>query len=164
MELVTPNLGLIIWMTLSFSALLWILTKYAWKPVLKMLKEREDTIENALLAAEKTKEEMLNLKSRHEELLKEAKEEKASILREARKIKDSIVEEAKTKATEEANNIIETAKESIHYEKMAAITDLKNQVAKLSIEISEKILRQELTKDKKQEEFINKLVEEAKFN
>lgn len=164
MELVTPNLGLIFWMTISFIFLLLVLGKYAWKPVMKSLKDREHRIADALNEAEKAHEEMKQLKFSNEELLKEAKEERDGILREARKVRETIIEEARDKANVEAERIIENAKASIHYEKMAAITELKNQIAILSIEIAEKIMSQELAKDDNQKKLIDKLLGEANFN
>ena len=164
MELVTPNIGLVFWMTLAFGILLFILGKFAWKPIMKMIKERENTIEEALQTAEKTKLEMANLQLSNEKLLKEAKEEREALLREARKIKDGIVLEAKHKATDEANKIIESARLSIQNEKMAAITELKNQIASLSIEIAEKILKAELADKDKQNLLINKFLDEVKLN
>jgi len=164
MELVTPNIGLLFWMTLSFGILLFILGKYAWKPVMKMIKEREKTIEEALQSAEKTKQEMASLHVSNEKLLKEAKEERELLLREARKIRDGIISEAKQKAIDEANLILETARQNIQNEKMAAIIELKNQIASLSIEIAEKILTAELVDKEKQNQLINKLLEEVKLN
>lgn len=164
MELVTPNLGLIFWMTLSFLFLLLILGKYAWKPVMKMLKEREHRIEEALTQADKAREEMKQLKFSNEQLLKEAKEQRDDILREARKIKEAIVEEAREKANAEANRILENTRESIHFEKMAAITDLKNEIASLSVEIAEKILNEELSDKEKQAKLINRLLGDVHFN
>ncbi len=164
MELVTPGIGLIFWMTLSFGIVLFILKKFAWKPILKSLRDREDTIDEALNAANKARDEMKQLQFSNEELLKEAKEERDGILRDARKVKESIIEDSKTKANEEANRIVESAKESIQNEKMAAMTDLKNQLATLSIEIAEKILKEELSEDKKQKEYVQKLIDDVKFN
>jgi len=164
MELVTPNIGLLFWMTLSFGILLFILGKDAWKPVMKMIKEREKTIEEALQSAEKTKQEMASLHVSNEKLLKEAKEERELLLREARKIRDGIISEAKQKAIDEANLILETARQNIQNEKMAAIIELKNQIASLSIEIAEKILTAELVDKEKQNQLINKLLEEVKLN
>ncbi|MEI6764993.1 MAG: F0F1 ATP synthase subunit B [Bacteroidota bacterium] len=164
MELVTPHLGLIFWMTLTFLLLLIILRKFAWKPVMTSLKEREDRIENALHEAEKAREEMKQLKFSNEQLLKDAKEERDALLREARKIREAIVEEAKTKANTEAMRIVDAAKESLQYEKMAALTELKNQIAILSIEIAEKILQAELEKDDKQKVWIEKLLKDIHFN
>lgn len=164
MELVTPHIGLIFWMTLSFALLIYILGKFAWKPVMKALKERENSINDALKAADKAREEMSQLAFSNEQLIKEAKEERDVLLRDARKIRDNVIDEAKTKAEEEAKRIIETAKENIHFEKMAAITDLKNQLAILSIEIAEKILKEELSKSEKQKELMDKLLNEINFN
>lgn len=164
MELVTPNIGLIFWMTLSFLVLLLILKRYAWKPVMKILKDREGLIEEALHAADKAKEEMKQLQFSNEQLLKEAREERDNILREARKIRESMIEETRSKANAEADRIIENARESIEYEKMAAITELKNQIAVLSIEIAEKILQHELEKEGKHKQLIDKLLKDVKFN
>ncbi len=164
MELVNPGIGLIFWMTLSFAILIWILAKYAWKPIIKALSERETTIDEALNAAKIAKEEMEKLKFSNEQLLKEAKEERDNILREARKIKDNIIEEAKLKAKEEGKKIVENAKESIQFEKMAAVTELKNQLGKLSIEIAEKLLKEELSGTLKQKKLIKRLINEINFN
>ncbi len=164
MELVQPGIGLIIWMTLSFAILLWILAKFAWKPIMKGLKEREDTIDEALNAANKARDEMKELKFSNEELLKEAKEQRDGILSDARKVKESIIEEAKEKANEEANRIVENAKESIQFEKLAAIHDMKNQLADLSIEIAEKILREELSTTDKHKKLIERLINEVNVN
>ena len=164
MELVNPGIGLIVWMTLAFLAILYILGKYAWKPIMAALKERESTIHDALNSAEKAKEEMLKLKFSNEELLQEAKNERDAILATARKIKESIIDEAKQKASEEANRIIVSAKESIENEKMAAITELKNQLADLSLEVAKKILKRELSDPKKQEAYSKELMKDVKFN
>ena len=164
MELVQPGIGLIFWMTLSFAILLWVLAKFAWKPIIKALHERESTIDDALNAANKAKEEMKELKFSNEQLLKDAKEERDAILRAGRKVRDTIIEKAKNKANEEADRIVESAKERIENEKMAATTDLKNQLASLSIEIAEKILNKELSNDNKQEEFVNELIKDINFN
>jgi len=164
MELIQPGIGLAFWMLFSFSILLFILTKFAWKPIAKMLKAREDAIDNALHAAEKAREEILLIQNENEALLAQAKEERDLILAEARKIKDKILEEAKDKANAEGQRIIDTARENIHFEKMQAITDLKNEVAKLSIEIAEKILRDELSNKDKSQQIIQNMVNEIKLN
>ncbi len=164
MEIVSPGIGLILWMTLSFSVLILILRRYAWKPILKSLRDREETIDEALNQANMAREEMKNLKSDNEKLLKEAQEERSVILRDARKIKDTIIEEAKEKANEEANNIVENAKIRIQNEKMAAMTDLKNQIAALSIDIAERILEHELSAGSKQEDYLKKLIKNTKLN
>ncbi len=164
MELVQPGMGLIFWMTLSFAILIWILAKFAWNPIMKGLKEREESIDEALHAADKAREEMKQLQFSNEQLLKEAKEERDTILRDARKVKESIIDEAREKANEEANRIIENAKESIQYEKMAALHDMKNQLADLSIEIAEKIIRQELSDKEKHNQLIERLLKEINEN
>ena len=164
MELIQPGIGLIIWMTLSFLVVVFVLGKYAWPAILKGLKDREQSIHDALHAADKAREDMEKLKLDNEQLLKEAKGERDAILSEARKIREKLIDEAKQKAGEEASQIVENAKERIENEKMAAITELKNQIASLSIEIAEKILKDELSRDKKQEELIKKLTDEIELN
>jgi F-type H+-transporting ATPase subunit b len=164
MELVSPGIGLIFWMTVAFLAVLFILGKYAWKPIMKALKERETSISDALNAAELAKEEMKMLQFSNEQLMKEARNERDILLAETRKIKDTILEEARIKANEEANRIINSAKESIHYEKMAAMTELKNQLADWSLEIAKKILQKELSDPKQQEKYIKELLVDVKFN
>ena len=164
MELVSPGIGLIFWMTLAFLAVLYILGKYAWKPIMKALKERETSISDALNAAELAKEEMKNLQFSNEQLMKEARNERDLLLAETRKIKDAILEEARQKANEEANRIINSAKASIHFEKMAAMTELKNQLADWSLEIAKKILQKELSDPKQQEKYIKELLVDVKFN
>lgn len=164
MELVQPGLGLIVWMTLAFAVVLWILKKFAWKPIMQALKDREESIDEALHAADRAREDMTKLKFDNEKLLQEAKDDRDAILREARKVKDKIIEDAREKANTEANRIVENAKERIENEKMAAITDLKNQIASLSIEIAEKILKSELADAKKQKEYVQKLIDDIHFN
>jgi F-type H+-transporting ATPase subunit b len=164
MELVTPGIGLIFWMTLSFGIVLFILGKFAWKPIMKAIHEREHRIDTALHAADIAREEMKALQFSNEKLLKEAKEERDALLRDARKVRESLLEEAKLKASEEANRIVDSAKERIENEKLAAMTDLKNQLAQLSIEIAEKLLKEELSKSNKQEEYLKRLMDEVKFN
>ena len=164
MELIQPGLGLIFWMTLSFGLVLWLLAKYAWKPIMKMLREREESIENELHQADKAREEMKNLVSDNERLLAEAKNDRDAILSEARKIREKMIEEARGKANEEAQRIVDNALERIENEKMAAITELKNQIALLSIEIAEKLIREELSHDKKQEDLIRKMLDDVKSN
>jgi F-type H+-transporting ATPase subunit b len=164
MELVSPGIGLIFWMTLSFGIVVWLLGKFAWKPIMKALHEREENINSALHAADKAREEMESLKFNNEQLLKEAKDDRDALLRDARKVRETIIEEARVKATEEASRIIESAKANIEYEKLAALHDLKNQLGILSIEIAEKILKEELSKSDKQEALMKRLLEEVKFN
>ena len=164
MDLVIPSIGLIFWTSLVFIILLFLLGKFAWKPILKSVKERETKIETALEASEKAREEMAALKSQNEDLRKEALLERDSLLKEAREMKDKIVAEAKNTAKEEGERIIESAREAIKNEKMAAVTEIKNQVAILSIEIAEKIVRENLSTDEKQKTLVDGLVEEINLN
>ena len=164
MELVKPGIGLVFWMTVSFLIVLFILKKYAWGPILSSLKERETSIEDSIQQAEKARQEMEALKADNEQIIREAKAERDLLLREARDTKDKIIAESKDKATEEANKIIASARDSINNEKMAAITELKNQVANLSIEIAEKVLKQELENKEKQQQVVNAYLNEVKLN
>ncbi|MCX6233057.1 MAG: F0F1 ATP synthase subunit B [Bacteroidetes bacterium] len=164
MGIVTPGIGLIFWMTLSFGILVFILAKFAWIPILATLHEREKTIEEALHQADRARDEMKALKSDNEELLRQAKEERSAILKDARDIRENMIEEAKNKANQEYNRILESAKESINYEKMAAITELKNQIATLSIDIAEKILKEELSNKESQKKHIDKMMDNISFN
>ncbi|HET6245718.1 MAG: F0F1 ATP synthase subunit B [Bacteroidetes bacterium] len=164
MELVTPGIGLIFWSTLAFLIVLFLLGKFAWKPILGTIKEREDAIENALMAAEMAQEEIEKLKTFNENILREAKAERDNILKAGREAKDIIIAEAKDKAQIEANKIIAQAKETIENQKMSAIVDLKNQVAKLSIEIAEKILREQLSDNEKQKALVNGMIDEISLN
>ncbi|MFI5205118.1 MAG: F0F1 ATP synthase subunit B, partial [Flavobacteriales bacterium] len=162
--LITPGLGLVVWMTLAFGVVLWILKKYAWKPILESIHKREETIENALKQAELARAEMEKLQAANEDLLRKAREERDIILKEARDQKDAIINEAKNRTKVEQNRIIEAARETIRNEKLAAITELKNQVATLSLEIAEKVLRAELSNENKQQTVINNLVNEINLN
>ncbi|MCF8365071.1 MAG: F0F1 ATP synthase subunit B [Bacteroidales bacterium] len=164
MELVSPGIGLIFWMTLAFGVVLYILGKFAWKPILKSLKDRENSIDQALHEADKARQEMKALKFSNEELMADAKEERDSLLKQAREIKEKLIEDARVKANEEANRIIESARETIENEKMAAMVDLKNQIARLSIEIAEKVLEHELDDKSKQKEYVDLLIKKANLN
>lgn len=164
MKLVTPDFGLVIWMTLTFLTVLFLLSKFAWKPILKMISDREKTIEDALLSAENAKQEMARLTANNEALLREAKVERDALLKEARETKDQIINEARSKASTEAERLIAIARESINNEKMAAVTELKNQVAQLSLQVAEKLVKQQLSSDEKQKELANTLINELKLN
>jgi F-type H+-transporting ATPase subunit b len=164
MELLTPGLGLMIWNLLAFLILLLILRKFAWKPILGSLKTRENNIADSLATAERVKAEMAQLKSENEALLAKAREERAQMLKEARDIKEKIINEAKEQAKVEANKIITDAQAAITQQKMAALTDVKNQVGNLVIEVAEKVLRRELGDKTQQETFIKKLADEVKLN
>ena len=164
MGLVTPGLGLIFWTTLSFLILLFLLKKMAWKPILETLKERDTSIDNALKAAERAKNEMQELQSANEDLLKKARNERDELLKEARDVKDRIIAEAKGKAEEESGKLIEVAREAIKNEQLAAQTEIKNMVAKLSIDIAEKVIKQQLSDDERQKALVNNLVDEINLN
>ncbi|KAF5030204.1 ATP synthase subunit b [anaerobic digester metagenome] len=162
--LTTPGLGLIFWTTIVFLLLFLLLAKFAWKPIVSAIRKRNEAIDTALQAAEKARQEMAQLQVNNEQLLKEAQKERDIILAEARKMRDKIVEEAGVKAKEETERIIAAAQENIHFEKMAAITELKNQVAVLSLEIAEKIIQENLAGDAKQQELAQKMAGEISFN
>ena len=164
MELVTPEIGLIFWTTIVFLLLLIVLKKYAWKPILAAVDERNKSIEDALKAADKAKKEMLALNTDNERILTEAKKERDALLKEGREIKDNIIAEAKDKAKIESDKILITAKEQINNEKMKAITELKNQVAEMSIDIAEKILKSELSDKNKQKELIAEALKSNELN
>ena len=155
------SIGLFIWQSVLFLALLFLLRKYAWKPILDAVEEREEGIKNTLEAADNAKKEMEALNADNERILREAKTERDSILKEAREIKETIIAEAKTQATEEADKVLVSAREQINNEKLAAITELKNQVADLSIDIAEKVLKSELKDADKQKELVNNALKEA---
>ena len=158
------SIGLFVWQTVLFLALLFLLRKYAWKPILSAVEEREEGIKNALEAADNAKKEMEALNADNERILLEAKAKRDSILKEAREIKETIIIEAKTQATEEADKVLASAREQINNEKLAAITELKNQVADLSIEIAEKVLKSELNDADKQKELVNNALKEASLS
>tara|TARA_B100000029_G_C17082686_1_gene781139 strand:+ start:118 stop:612 length:495 start_codon:yes stop_codon:yes gene_type:complete len=164
MELVTPEIGLIFWTTIVFLILLIVLKKYAWKPILSAVDERNKSIEEALKAADKAKNEMQALNTDNERILMEAKKERDALLKEGREIKDNIIAEAKDKAKVEADKILTTANEQINNEKMKAITELKNQVAEISIDIAEKILKSELSDKNKQKELIAEALKSNELN
>lgn len=164
MELITPDFGLLFWMTLAFGIVFFILAKFAFPVINGMLKKREEEINNALELAERTHKEMAQLQADNETLLQQAREERDKILAEAKKISDKFVEEAKIKANEEKNRIIESAKESIEHEKMAATTEIKNQIADISIKVAEKIIGKTLDSDKEQLDYINRLLQDIEEN
>ena len=159
--LITPGLGVIFWMVVSFAILVFILLKFGWPIILKTLNERESAINDALLAADKAKEEMQQLKASNEDLLREAKLERDEMLRNARLTSEKIIEDSKIKATEEADRIVEMARQSIEYEKMEALHELKNQMANISIEIAEKLLKQELADKERANTFIKQELEDV---
>lgn len=138
MELVKPEFGLVFWMTLSFLIVVFILSKFAWKPILNSLKERETSIEDALNAAKKAKDEVANMKAENEALLQEARMERNRMMKEARDTKDAIISEARTKAKTESDRLLAIARESIQNEKMSAITELKIRLQHFRLKLQRK--------------------------
>lgn len=164
MDLLLPDTGLFIFQTIAFLLLLFFLGKFAWKPILNGLKEREQTIENALLSAEQAKKDMEALQSDNEKLLAEARAERDSILKEAMATANSIKEEAKDETSNITAKMIEDAKATINNEKQAALADVKTQVAALSLEITEKVLRKQLGDQKSQEALVDEYVKDLNLN
>lgn len=164
MQLLTPDLGLLLWTFLAFLIVFFILKKYAWPAIIKGLSDREENIAKSIASAEKIKLEMAQLKNDNDAFLVKAREERAMLLKEAKEIKDKLIHEAREDAKSQAAKIVAEAQVTINNQKMAAIIDLKNQVGKLVIEVSEKVLRRELTNKADQETFIQQLAEEAKLN
>jgi F-type H+-transporting ATPase subunit b len=164
MELVNPGLGLVFWMIVVFSVVLLVLKKFAWPSILQALKDREQHIEDALRQADITQEEMKKLKLNNEVLLKEAKEEREALMNEARKIREKLIEDARVKAVSEAERIVESARIQIDNERKAALVDIKNIVAEISIEIAEKILREKLQTPKDHQQYIERVIEGKHLN
>jgi len=158
------SLGLFILQTVLFIALIFLLKKFAWKPILDAVNEREDGIKNALLSAENAKKEMQNLKSDNEKLLADARAERDVMIKEAREIKDKMINDAKLEAQAAGEKMISQAKAAIESEKNAAMADLKNQVSSLSLEIAEKVLRDELSNKDSQTKLVEKMLGDAKLN
>jgi F-type H+-transporting ATPase subunit b len=164
MQLLLPGIGLIFWTLIAFLIVFFILRKFAWKPILSSLNQRQKTIADSLETAERVKREMSHLKSENEALLVKAREERGVMLKEAREIKDRIINEAKEQAKVEANRIILEAQQQINAQKMAAITEVKNQVGKMVVEVAEKVLRKELSTSATQEAHIKDLVNEVNLS
>ena len=164
MELLLPKLGLILWTLIAFGIVFFILAKYAWKPILKSLDQREKNISDSILSAENVKKEMAALKSENEALLAKAREERSQMMREAKETRDRIIQDAKEQAREETSKIVADAQSVINQQKMAAITDLKNQVGNLVLEVSEKVLRRELNNKEDQEKYIRQLAQNVELN
>lgn len=164
MELLSPKLGLIVWTLIAFGITLWILAKYAWKPIMKSLDEREKNISDSILSAENVRKEMASMKSENEALLAKAREERSQMMREAKETRDKIIQEAKEQARKETSKIVADAQSVINQQKMAAITDLKNQVGNLVLEVSEKVLRKELNNKDEQEKYIQQLTQNVELN
>ncbi|RZK02806.1 MAG: F0F1 ATP synthase subunit B [Flavobacterium sp.] len=164
MELLVPEIGLVILQTIAFLLLMFLLAKFAWKPVLAAIKEREQSIDEALNKAELAKQEMTRLTAQNEELMKEARFERDRILKEAKALKDSIVHEAKTQAHNEGAKLIEKARIEIENQKKAALAELKNQVSTLSLDIAERVLRNQLQDKAKQQELVTNLLKDVELN
>lgn len=163
MSLLTPGVGLIFWMTLTFLIVLFILGKWGWPVIIKSLKKREKDIKDSLLAAENAKKEMEKLKAGNEELLAQAQKERDDILKQAKLSGNQMIDEAKDKAKQEAEKIILQARQDIALEKENAIKDLKNQLAQISLDIAQKVLEQEVKDPQTSEELINKQIEKISF-
>lgn len=161
MELISPDFGFIFWMTLAFGIVFFFIAKFAFPVINKMLKQREEKITKALEKAERTHEEMEKLQANNEILLQQAREERERMLNEARQSSEKIIEDAKAKAKVEADRMVESAKESIENERKAAMTDIKNEIANISIKVAEKILEKELSTDEAQLKYINEIIKET---
>jgi len=164
MELLVPEFGLVIFQTIAFLLLMFILSKFAWKPVLAAIKEREQSIDEALNKAELAKQEMARLTSQNEELMKTARAERDQMLKEAKTLKDNIVNEAKTQAQAEGAKLIEKARIEIENQKKTALFELKSQVSSLSIEIAERVLREQLKDKSTQEDLVANLLKDVELN
>lgn len=164
MELITPAFGLIFWMLIGFGILFFLLAKFAWPVITKAIADRENYIQEQLDAAETVKAEMKNLHSEHQQLLLQAKEERDRILADARKIVEKMNEDAKIVRDKEYEARMEETRATIRNEKMKAITEIKNEIALLSIDIAEKVLREELTTTERQEQIVRKWVDELNLN
>jgi len=158
------SLGLFVWMLVIFIGLIFLMKKFAWKPILDAVNEREEGIRNALLSAENAKKEMLNLQSSNEKLVAEARAERDAMMKEAREIKEKMINDAKSEAQTQGEKMIAQAKAAIESEKNAAMAELKNQVSTLSLEIAEKVLRDELSNKESQTKLVEKMLGDAKLN
>ena len=161
MELITPDFGYFFWMVLAFGIVFFFVAKFAFPIIGKTLKNREKKIAESLEQAERIHEEMQTIQAKNEELLKQAREEREEMLNEARISRDKIIEEARTKAKEETNRLVDAAKETIENERKAAMTEIKNEIANISIKVAEKILERELSKDEAQMEYIDTVIKET---
>jgi F-type H+-transporting ATPase subunit b len=164
MDLLNPSFGLLIWTLIAFLIVFFILKKFAWKPILSSLKEREEGIADAIASAEKVKAEMALLKNENEAMMAKAREERAAMIKEAKETADKMLANAKEKAKAEYDRIVADAQQAIQQQKNAALTDVKNQAGNLIIEVAEKILRRELADKSAQESYIKQLTESVKLN
>lgn len=164
MDLLTPGTGLLFWQSVVFLALFLFLAKFAWKPIIGALNEREESIRQALDSAEKAKQEMASLQAGNEKLLREAREERDRIVRDARDAANRLIDQAQTEARKSADKMIEDAKAVINTEKQAALRDVRSQVALFSIEIAEKLMKRNLSADKAQKDMVEEFIKEIKLN
>ncbi len=164
MDLVTPGFGLVFWTAITFLILLFILKKFAWKPILGAVSSREESIKDALAAAEAARREMENLHADNERILQEARAEREAMLKEARDMKNKMITDAKDEAKQAADKMIAQAQDAIQSEKKAAIAELKGQVASLSLEIAEKVVKHELSNKGQQEKLVEDMLGKAKLN
>lgn len=164
MELLTPELGLFVWTLIAFIIVFLILKKFAWKPILSSLNEREKGIADSIASAERVKSEMATMQAENQKIMAEAREERTQMLKEAKELKEKIVNEAKDQAKAEASKIISDARVQIDHLKMAAMTEVKNEVAALALQVAEKVLRKNLSTDADQSNYAKMLAEEVQLN
>ena len=163
-SLTTPAIGTVVWSTIIFSIFFFLLTKFAWKPILNAVKARDEMIKGSLAAAEKAREDMMKLQSDNEAILRKAREEREVILKDARDVRDKLIAEAKDKASEEAEKLIEKARTGIESEKRKALSEIRDQVATLSVDIASKLLGEQLSKTGEQEKLIDNYLKEINLN
>ncbi|HOB82803.1 MAG TPA: F0F1 ATP synthase subunit B [Bacteroidales bacterium] len=163
-SLTSPAIGTIFWAVLIFSIFFLVLTKFAWKPILGALRQRDEMIKGSLEAAEQARKDMIQLQSDNEAILRKAREEREDILREARDVRDKLIAEAKGRATQEASKIVENAKAGIEREKTKALAEIHDQLATLSVEIASRLLGEKLSRTGEQEKLINKYLEDINLN
>lgn len=161
MDLITPEIGLFFWQTIVFLVLILLMAKFAWKPILGAIKQREDSINDALASAENARKEMQNLHADNEKLLQEARLQRDAMLKEARELKEKVVADASVEAKEKADKIVAQAQLTIQNEKNAALADIKNQVAELSLLIAEKMIRRELSNTEQQHRLVEEMLEDV---
>ncbi len=163
-SLTTPAIGTVVWSTIIFSIFFFLLSKFAWKPILNAVKARDEMIKGSLAAAEKAREDMMKLQSDNEAILRKAREEREVILKDARDVRDKLIAEAKDKASEEAEKLIEKARAGIESEKRKALSEIHDQVATLSVDIASKLLGEQLKKTGEQEKLIDNYLREINLN
>ena len=164
MKLVTPDIGLLFWMLLMFGIVLFILTKFAWKPIMKALKDRQKSIDEALKSADRAKAEMEKLQANNEKIIAEARMERDQIIKDAKEIRQQVMDAARQDASKETQKLLEAARKAIEGEKVAAINEIRDTIADLSLIIAEKVLRGKLADADEQKALIDRLIKEVKLN